>query len=70
MHDDVSDRHTLLAQSESVAREISELSASSPMAPDIRRHVAELKILLEGLRARLQAMEALPHRRPEEPPSS
>jgi len=70
MHDDVSDRHALLAQSESVAREISELSESSPMAPEIRRRIAELKILLEGLRARLQAMEVSPLRRPEEPPSS
>jgi len=70
MRDDVSDRHTLLARSESVAREIAELSESSSMAPEVRRRVAELKILLEGLRARLQAMEASPLRGPEEPHSS
>lgn len=67
MPDDAMDRHALLARSEAVAREISALSGPTPMTPEARHRIAELKVLLEKLRARLQAAEATPSRAPEPP---
>jgi hypothetical protein len=57
MPDNLSDRHALLARTEALAREIEELSSSDDMTPDMRRRVAELKILHQELSARLQAMD-------------
>jgi hypothetical protein len=58
MTNDLSDRHALLAHTESLAREIEALSAS-PMTPEERQRVAELKILHQELSARLQAIDRM-----------
>lgn len=60
MPDDLSDRHVLLARTEALAREIEELSSRGDLQPDMRRHVAELKIQHQELSARLQAAERSP----------
>lgn len=57
MRDELLDRHTLLARTESLAREIEVLSASPNVTAELRQRIAEMKILHQELSARLQALD-------------